>query len=856
MPTAPADEVARLREKIRHYDHKYYVEAAPEISDLEYDKLLKRLKALEAAHPELVTPDSPTQRVGEEPVEGLTPVEHRTPMLSIDNTYSIEDLKKYGERTAKLLPGRSIEWVVELKIDGVAVSLVYEDGVLARGVTRGNGRVGDDITHNIRTVGGVPLRLRGRDVPPLLEVRGEVYMTNSDLVLLNEVQKRKGEPPFANTRNVTAGSIRLLDPRLCAERRLRFFCHGVGYCEGLRAQTHTEFIDEIRSFGLPATPMVACFGSFAAAVEHCEQLIERLHEIDFEIDGLVLKVNRYDQRERLGATSKAPRWVIAYKFEKYEATTRLNAIRVQVGKTGAITPVAELEPVELAGTTVSRASLHNADEIERKDVREGDVVVVEKAGKIIPHIVRVKTDEREGPLRKFVFPDRCPECDTKLVKDEGGVYIRCPNPACPAQVKERIRYYASRNAMDIEGLGDKLVDQLVDKGLVRSYGDLYRLGVEQLTDLEWVVEWGARLAQEIVAEIQKSKSFGLAWLLRALSMGQIKEQYATPLADHFGSMESLLSARREDLAEVRRMGPIVADTVYQWVHEEIGPDTIADMKDAGVSMDARPGKPSEGPAPKTKRRRAYALERLGHGELAKRITFYANGVKVGGKKKGIAGLGETRIQQLIEEGLVRDYGDLYRLNVEDLSRLKRKIRMSEREAGNQLDLIAKSKGRGLARLLNALTVRHVGGRVAAVLANRFGSMDALMAATAGDLSETNEIGPVIAQTVYEWLHNDFGQRTIADLKQCGVDMEHQGAPGTTSRPLEGKTLVVTGTLEKYSREEINSLIERHGGRATSSVSKKTDFVVVGSDAGSKLLKARELGVRVISERELEELLRR
>lgn len=665
MSKRAADEIARLREEIRRYDHKYYVEAAPEISDTAYDKLMERLKELEAAHPELVTPDSPTQRVGEEPVGLLKPVEHRIPMLSIDNTYSIEELKKFGERTAKLLRGEEIGWVVELKIDGVAVSLLYEEGVLKGGATRGNGRVGDDITHNLRTVRGVPLRLRGRQVPQVLEIRGEVYMTNSDLVALNEVQKRKGQPPFANTRNVTAGTIRLLDPRLCAERRLRFFCHGVGYVEGLRAKSHTEFLDEMRSLGLPATPMVECFDSFAAAVEHCEEIVARLHELDFEIDGLVLKVDRYDQRERLGTTSKAPRWVIAYKFEKYEASTRLNAIRVQVGKTGAITPVANLEPVELAGTIVSRASLHNADEIRRKDVREGDMVVVEKAGKIIPHIVRVEKHLREKRLPEFNFPDQCPECRTRLVKDEGGVYIRCPNTECPAQVKERIRYYASRNAMDIEGLGDKLVDQLVDTGLVRGYGDLYRLKIEQLTDLE---RMGRKSSENLVAGIEASK------------------------------------------------------------------------------------------------------------------------------------------------------------------------------------------GRGLARLLNALAIRHVGARTATLLAQRFRTMDALQAASIDELSRVNEIGPVIVRSVYEFLQSDFGRETTADLKRIGVATE-QAAEPLAARTLEGKTLVVTGTLHRYKRDEIEEAITRHGGRAASSVSKKTDYVVAGAEAGSKLDKAKQLGIRVLSEDEFDQLLR-
>ncbi|HYW80336.1 MAG TPA: NAD-dependent DNA ligase LigA, partial [Thermoguttaceae bacterium] len=471
----------------------------------------------------------------------------------------------------------------------------------------------------------------------------------------------------ANTRNVTAGSIRLLDPRICAERRLRLFCHGVGYVEGLKAQDHMAFLDELRGYGLPATPLVESFRSFDAAVEHCEELIERLHELDFEIDGLVLKVNRFDQRERLGSTSKSPRWVIAYKFEKYEATTRLNEIRVQIGKTGAITPVAELEPIELAGTTVSRASLHNADEIERKDVRPGDVVVVEKAGKIIPHIVRVERHERKGSLPKYVFPTVCPECETALVKDEGGVYIRCPNPQCPEQVKQRIRYFAGRNAMDIEGLGDKLVDQLVGTGLVRSYGDLFRL------------------------------------------------------------------EERQD--------------------------------------------------------RLLSLERMG------------------------------------------------RKSVDKL-----------------LDGIEAAKARGLGRLLNALSIRHVGTRVAMVLAEKFPSIDRLIEADVEQLGDTNEIGPIIAKSVYEFLHSEFGEATIHDLKQLGIVMQSATEAAEGSEVLAGKTLVVTGTLTKYTRDEIKELIERHGGRAASSVSKKTDYVVAGEKAGSKLAKAQQLGVAVLTEEQFEALL--
>ncbi len=662
-----AKEIERLRDEIRRHDRKYYVEAAPEIDDRAYDRLMDRLKKLEAANPQFIAPDSPTQRVGDRPIESLAPVEHRLPMLSIENTYNLEELKNYGRRIEKLLPGEPVEWVVEYKIDGVAVSAIYERGAIVQGATRGNGRVGDDITHNVRTLLNVPLRLTIADPPPLVEVRGEVYMTNSDLVRLNEEQRAKGLAPYANTRNVAAGTIRLLDPRICAERRLRLLCHGVGDSEGIDFETHMQFLAETKRWGLTPTPGARSFPNFTAAIEHCEDMIAGLHALDFEVDGLVLKVNRLDQRLKLGSTSKSPRWIIAYKFEKYEAATRLKDIRVQVGKTGTITPVADLEPVELAGTVVRRASLHNAEEIERKDIRIGDVVIVEKAGKVIPHIVRVEKHERLGEPPVFVFPTRCPECATPVVKDEGGVYIRCPNPLCPAQLRERIRYYATRNAMDIEGLGDKLVEQLVADRLVVSYGDLYRLTLEQLNDLE---------------------------------------------------------------------------------------------------------------------------------------------------------------------------------------------RMGQKSSQNLLDQIEVSKSRGLARLLNALSIRHVGGRVANVLAEHFGSIDALQAASVDELSSVMEIGPTIAESVHEYLHSQFGRQTIADLAKVGLKMESPkklvaAAPGG---PLAGKTLVVTGTLARYKRDEIEALIAAHGGRATSSVSKSTDYLVVGADAGSKLAKAQKLGVRVLNEDEFDALL--
>jgi DNA ligase (NAD+) len=660
-------EIDELRAEIREHDRRYYVDAAPTITDLDYDRLLRRLQDLEAAHPDLVTPDSPTQRVGGAPISGLRPLAHRVPMLSMDNTYSLEELQAYGERTARLLPGDEIAWDVELKIDGVAVAITYEHGLFAYGATRGDGTTGDDITHNLRTVRGVPQRLSGNDWPAVLEVRGEIYMLNRDLADLNARRQAAGLELYANTRNTAAGSIKLLDPKLCAERKLRFFCHGVGYSEGLTAASHWEFLKQTAAWGIPATPLVQRFDSFAAAVEHCESLIGRLHEFDFEVDGLVLKVDRFDQRERLGATSKSPRWLVAYKFEKYEATTRVNNIFVTVGKSGALTPTADLEPVQIAGTTVSRVSLHNVEEIARKDVRIGDTIVVEKAGKIIPHVVRVEQHLRPDDAREFVYPTECPACGTKLEKDEGGVYIRCPNLSCPAQITERLLYFASRSAMDIEGLGEKLADQLVAAGLVCEFADLYHLSVGQLLELE---RMGQKSAEKLVTNIEASKS------------------------------------------------------------------------------------------------------------------------------------------------------------------------------------------RGLARLLNALSIRHVGARVAATLAGHFGSIDAMVAASEETLAEVEDVGQVIAASVHKFLHSEQGAAAIEHLRSAGVDMTAPLKPRSAAPtgPLAGKTIVVTGTLEKYSREQIEALIEESGGRAGSSVSKKTAYLVAGADAGSKLAKAEKLGVPILTEGQFEALL--
>ena len=668
MIAALSSEVEQLRAELWRHNRLYYVEAQPEISDLEYDRLLQRLQQIEREHPELDTSDSPTHKVGGEPIEGFTQVDHRVPMLSIENVYEESGVRKFDADVRKGL-GEGVQpaYTIEFKIDGVSLALVYERGLLTTAVTRGDGRRGDDVTNNARTIGGVPLRLEGDDIPPVIEIRGEAYIANSDFAHIRAEQIRAGEEPFANPRNACAGALKLLDPKLCAARRLRFFAHSVGYSENAEYQTHHEFLAAVRRWGVPATPRVATLPSMDTTLDYAHELMDELHSLDFEVDGLVIKVDSLEQREQLGRTSKAPRWVVAYKWEKYEATTRLEQIEVQVGKTGALTPVAHLTPVEIAGTTVSRASLHNRDEIERLGLRIGDWLVVEKAGKIIPHVVRVEEHRRDGSEQPFEFPTHCPVCKTEAVQDEGGVFIRCPNSQCPAQLREWLRFFASRSAMDIEGLGSKLVEQLADSGLVKSLPDVYRL-----------------------------------------------------------------RDRRQELLALDRMGEKSSDGLLKGIEE--------------------------------------------------------------------------------------------------------------------------SKSRSLWRLLVGLNIRHVGTRTAQLLADRFGTLDEIMRQSEEQLATVDEVGEVIAKSIHQELASESGRQLVEELRGFGLNFGEpipERPAESSPRKLEGQTIVVTGTLTKFSRDQIKELIHQHGGKPSDSVSKKTSFVVAGENAGSKRTKAQELGVTVLTESEFE-----
>ncbi len=664
---SPAIELSQLREEIQKHDRLYYVEAAPIISDREYDKLMQRLLELEKQHPELVTPDSPSQRVGGEPLEGFTQVRHAVPMLSIENTYNADELREFDARVRKLLGTDDFHYVVEQKVDGVSASLIYENGILIQAATRGDGITGDDITSNVRTIREIPLKLNSRKkLPARLEVRGEIYMPNSELSRLNVLQQEAGENLLKNPRNATAGTLKLLDSKAAAERRLRMFVYGEGSLDGLPVNSHSDFLEYIKELGLPAVAHSKPLQKVEDVLAHCDADLENKHSLDYETDGMVVKVDRYDQRLKLGVTSKAPRWVIAYKVELWQSSTTIEAITLQVGKTGVITPVAELAPVQIAGTEVRRVSLHNFDDIAHKDLRIGDTVVVEKAGKIIPHVVRVELEKRPARSRPYHSPTACPVCQGSVEKDDGGAYLRCVNAACPAQLKERLRFYATRQAMDIEGLGPAIIDQLVDSKLVQSLPDLYELTLDQLLSLE---------------------------------------------------------------------------------------------------------------------------------------------------------------------------------------------RMGKKSAENLLAGIAASKQQGLARVLTGLTIRHVGVSNARLLAYAFGSIDEIARADEARLSQIEGIGEVVAESIVHFFQDADNRRLIERLKAAGVKLTEEkkaSAAASTSEGdgmLAGKTFVVTGTLAQFGREDMEQLIRDHGGKTASSVSKKTSYVVAGEKAGSKLDKAKELGIAVLSEAE-------
>lgn len=649
------NRIERLVRELNEHSYRYYVLDAPTVTDREFDELMGELAELESGHPDLVPPDSPTRRVGSDLSGTFPTVRHEIPMLSLDNTYSEADLTEFDARLRRELPGEDLVYLAELKVDGVALSLTYENGLLVRGVTRGDGLQGEEITPNVRTIRSIPIRLR--EPVERCEIRGEVYLTRENFEAINKDREQREEPLFANPRNTAAGSLKLQDPRLVAERDLSFFAHGLLTPGGVNAR-HSESLDHLGRLGFSVNSERRRCNSIDEIVSYWRTWDRKRESLVYEIDGIVVKVDDLGQQRRLGATAKSPRWAFAFKFSAERVRTRLLKIALQVGRTGVVTPVAELEPVLLAGSTVGRATLHNAEELERKDIREGDTVVLEKGGDVIPKVISVVEADRAPDARPFEFPKTCPVCDAVLVKDESEVAVRCVNSGCPAQLKGRIRHFAGRTTMDIEGLGHALVDQLVDNELIRDVGDLYSLEVETVAELD---------------------------------------------------------------------------------------------------------------------------------------------------------------------------------------------RMAEKSAQNLMEALERSKSRPFHNVLFALGIRHVGATVARTLADHFGSIDRLRDAPAEEIEAVHEIGAAIAQSVHAFLRDENNAAVIDKLRAAGLNLEAEQKAAARPKPLDGKTVVITGSLSRWGRQQAQDAVRSAGGKPTSSVSKKTDLVVAGENAGSKLEKAKELEIEVLDE---------
>ncbi len=575
------ERINKLRDEINKHNYQYYVLDAPLIPDVEYDHLLRDLQALESKHPELITADSPTQRVGAEPLAAFGTIRHELPMLSLGNAFSEDDIIAFHRRVTERLNATEVPYVAEPKLDGLAVSLRYENGILVSGATRGDGNSGEDITRNVRTIPSIPLRLLGTGTPSVLEVRGEVYMSRSGFAALNQRQRKQGEKTFVNPRNAAAGSLRQLDPKVTAQRPLAIFCYGVGVVQDyLMPQRHSEMLMRLKNWGLRVSEEYRVVNNISECIKYYNEIEAKRDILDYDIDGVVYKVDLFQQQDALGFVSRAPRWAIAYKFPAQEALTTLQAIDIQVGRTGALTPVARLKPVFVGGATITNATLHNEDEIQRKDIRVGDTVVIRRAGDVIPEVVSALRERRPADAVPFEMVTACPDCGSDVIRNKGESVVRCTGGLyCPAQRKEAIKHFASRKALDIEGLGDKLVDQLVEHQLVSNVADLYSLNRDQLMELE---RMGEKSADNLVKAINDSKSTTLARFLYALGIREVGEATALSLARNFGQLSTLMEASEEALLSVPDVGPVVAANIRAFFRQDHNREVIERLENEGV----------------------------------------------------------------------------------------------------------------------------------------------------------------------------------------------------------------------------------------------------------------------------------
>ncbi len=672
-PTAVMKKADALRLKLRHHNHQYHVLDEPEIPDAEYDRLVRELQALEAAHPDLVTPESPTQRVGAEPVAAFGTVQHRLPMLSLDNAFSETELRDFHRRVTERLEldaSTELEYSAEPKLDGAAVSLLYEQGKLVRGATRGDGTRGEDITHNVRTIEAVPLQLMGKHFPASLEVRGEVFMPRAGFAAFNAAAVKKGEKTFVNPRNAAAGSLRQLDPKLTAERPLDIYVYSVGSVEGgTIPDRHSDVLERLREWGLKVCPERKVVEGIDACLAYYEDIGRKRDQLAYDIDGVVYKVNSIEQQETLGFVSRAPRWAIAHKFPAQEELTVVRDIEFQVGRTGAVTPVARLEPVFVGGVTVSNATLHNMDELHRKDVRVGDTVIVRRAGDVIPEVVKIVPDRRPKGTRQVKAPAKCPICGSKVVREEGESVARCTGGLfCAAQRVEALKHFVSRRALDIDGLGSKLIEQLVELDRIGTPADLFDLTKEELIELE---RMGEKSATNLLASIEASKSTTLSRFLYALGIREVGEATASSLASHYGKLEAVMRADEEALQQVPDVGPVVASRISAFFAEKHNQDVVRKLQDSGVTWEEFEPKPDSGGGKlagmtfvltgtlsrMTRNAAKDSIQALGGkvaGSVSNKTDFLVAGDKAGSKLTKAQNLG---IEVLTEEALEKLLGD-------------------------------------------------------------------------------------------------------------------------------------------------------------------------------------------------------
>ena len=884
---APDDVRARvdeLRRRIRYHADLYYAGDTREIPDADFDALMAEMRALEEWYPALADPLSPTRTVGAPPSELFAPVAHEVPMRSLDNAFDLDELRAWDTRAESRLGGPAGPYVCELKFDGLAISVRYEAGRLVRAATRGDGRVGEDVTHNVVTIADVPRRL-GAGAPEVLEVRGEVYMAIPAFERLNAAREAAGEARYANPRNTAAGSLRQKDPAVTAERELSWWCYQLGSMTGGPAiGRHSETLEFLDSLGLPVDEAWLLAPDLAAVEAYVLRAEQQRHDHDYETDGVVIKVDDFGRQTELGVTSHHPRWAIAYKFPPEERSTRLREIQVSIGGKGKATPFAVLEPVFVGGSTVQMATLHNEDQVKHKDVRPGDVVVVRKAGDVIPEVLGPVLSERPEGLPEWVFPDVCP-CPNKapLEREGDDAAHHCRHPNCPHQQAGAIEHFASRGAMDIEGLGEEIVKLLIDEKLLSDVGDIYDLPdkEKQVAKLEMEGTYGEEKARRLLDSIEVSKRRSPADLLRALGIDGVGEKTAVALAEHFESLAAVSTTSEADIKAVVGVSAKAAGAVRRFFEDPVELASLGALASAGVqaaagivsptpstgSTETRPETPDarpevSGTAPDSPTTSVWHEARAASADapqLAVRLDRYSRTVD---RAMRIDELGVETARSLVEAGLVSGPADLYRLEVKEVAALPKVRTFGDVRASNLMAGIEASKERPLARLLFGLNIRHLGTAVGELLAGTFKDLDDIIAAPTELLAGVDGIGPTIAASVRAFFDDPGNLAVVEKLRAAGVNFagsppaaDDAGAGEALATTLEGRSVVVTGTLENYSREEAAAAIAERGGRSPGSVSGSTTAVVAGSSPGAtKLAKAEKLGVPILDEQAFGHLL--